>query len=842
MLSLVLTYTHSHSLTSSLKQHHHHVVLPTSVDNLIESICHKQNQLPPDSKLRQQLAAVGEQQALYILNVIADRPIRHSLSAFINHMLKQCQPLEFLTPSTPSQTLSPSPNPTRPHQPSLHAPAPNSSLQALGELEFRKAFLLLSYIGGKSLENVVSAEYIRSLKDLPMVAFEKTIWEDLGKNYIYHESDRQLYVDWDSGRTHVYQCYVSSDGNLRFKGPTLQNKQTHLHRTLGDDNVLLVKFAENESAKNLRTSAEEANGLYGKFGKEGIRVGLRLYRFFVFKDGGKEEKKKDPTSSSVKCYFVRMQSCSSADENAVYILSNKTVSEARTLFMHAHMLPSLDKYMARFSLILSKTLKLNIDLATVSVQTIQDVYCQDENGNIMYANERPRILTDGTGFISGDLALLCPNNVFKGRNLENKYIQEISNIVELEDMSKAMGETELKLSTHQPPLLIQCRLFHMGCAIKGTLLVNRKLPPRTIQVRPSMIKVATDLSLRNMQSINSMEVINTSNKPNRTYLSKTLIALLSYGGVPNEFFMDLLRSNLEDADHVYSNKHAALRSSIYSGEMDEYNAAGMVLCGIPLDEPFLQYHLSILAKEEKKRLRGGRLYMPDCFYLMGTVDPTGCLETNQVCIIHENGQMTGDVLVYRNPGLHFGDIHIMRARYVEELESYVGHSKYAIFFPCVGTRSVADEIAGGDFDGDLYWVSNHPQLLQYFRKGDPWMENSAPCNSVRLDSSVKRPSAFSAEELEEELFRLFLETRFQPSNAISVSADSWMALMDRLLTLKNDRTKENEKEHVKENILKLIDIYYEALDAPKKGGRKVSFVLFFGCYKLCLFVFYHLKY
>lgn len=52
-----------------------------------------------------------------------------------------------------------------------------------------------------------------------------------------------------------------------------------------------------------------------------------------------------------------------------------------------------------------------------------------------------------------------------------------------------------------------------------------------------------------------------SQKPNRTYLSKYLIALLSYGGVPNQFFMEVLQSNLEDADHVYSNKRTALRGS-----------------------------------------------------------------------------------------------------------------------------------------------------------------------------------------------------------------------------------------------------------------------------------------
>lgn len=52
------------------------------------------------------------------------------------------------------------------------------------------------------------------------------------------------------------------------------------------------------------------------------------------------------------------------------------------------------------------------------------------------------------------------------------------------------------------------------------------------------------------------------------------------------------------------------------------------------------------------------------------------------------------------------------------------------------------------------------QLLQYFKKSDPWME-SPPCNSVRLSSSVKKPSELLDVELEEELFRLYLETRFQ---------------------------------------------------------------------------------
>lgn len=59
----------------------------------------------------------------------------------------------------------------------------------------------------------------------------------------------------------------------------------------------------------------------------------------------------------------------------------------------------------------------------------------------------------------------------------------------------------------------------------------------------------------------------------------------------------------------------------------------MILSGIPLEEPFLQHRLSVLVKEERKGLRGGKLSVDDCFYLMGTADPTGKLEHDEVCII-----------------------------------------------------------------------------------------------------------------------------------------------------------------------------------------------------------------
>lgn len=70
-------------------------------------------------------------------------------------------------------------------------------------------------------------------------------------------------------------------------------------------------------------------------------------KWAVFKDGGKEEKRKSPTSSPVKCFFIRIHSDAKIDQNTSYVLCNKTISDARRLFMHAHTVSSVANYMAR---------------------------------------------------------------------------------------------------------------------------------------------------------------------------------------------------------------------------------------------------------------------------------------------------------------------------------------------------------------------------------------------------------------------------------------------------------------------------------------------------------------
>lgn len=827
--------------------------LPPAVEALLQKICSDQSQKPPDLAVRRRLAAIGEEAATEILRRIASRPIRRTLSGFIIHMLdrypaksvderspkncfdfrspistpgklqdiktpistatnkRQANLLRYYAPDTPGSSEGPSRRKAmRPlsfcgelrFDESANGMMISEQLLLLSQLEFRKLFLILSYIGRKKLEDVISpvaAMDILKLRNQPMTQFESYMWNAYGHES-FVGSERPKYLDWDSGRTYMYYCDVDQRGQCTFKGPLLDTTRTHLQRALGDENVLCVKFAsENECCAKIVAD-------------EGILVGMRRYRFFVYKED-KEKRKKSleetkKTPPCLKCYFVRFDSIGPHNDMS-YTFSTKTINEARSHFMHVHTTASMSKYIARFSLILSKTIKFPVNLAEVDVQDIEDIPCRDENGRVVFDEDgEPRIHTDGTGFISEDLALRCPKEFCSARLIRDGNFEQFHDFTELDERN-LQG---ISSWNREAPLLMQVRLFNNGRAVKGTLLINKQIGPGKIQVRPSMIKVEKDPRLFAASTFNSLEIVAISHKPRRSYLSKYLIALLSYGGVPEEYFLSIMESALEETKTIYTNRRAALKAAVKYGEMDyEFTTAKIISSGVPLNEPYVHSCLSRLANMEKNQIRRGKLPIANSYYLMGTADPTGMLNSDEVCIILENGHVTGKVLVYKSPGLHFGDIHIMTAKYVQELDHIVGNAKYAIFFSTKGPRSTANEIASSDFDGDMYWVSMNPQLLNYYKVSEPW------CPLYSMPKAVgRRPSEFTPNELEYELLRTFLEGK-KSGNNMALAADSWLACMDRFLTLGNSFTQ--EKVDLRRKMLHLIDLYYEALDAPKTGKK-----------------------
>lgn len=304
-----------------------------------------------------------------------------------------------------------------------------------------------------------------------------------------------------------------------------------------------------------------------------------------------------------------------------------------------------------------------------------------------------------------------------------------------------------------------------------------------------------------------------SAKPKRTLTSKLLIALLRYGGVKEEFFMELLENAIEGAKTAHCDYEDALNIAFVYADMEDSISARMILSGIPLEDAYLQSRLAIMAQQERKGIKQGKLPISDCFYLMGTTDPTGKLKANEVCVILENGPYCGNVLVYKHPGLHFGDIHVLTSRYIKDIQDAVGYSRYAILFPTSGPRSLADEMANSDFDGDMYWVSINEQLLKQFKPSKPW-----EWGQVNKPVQAEKKCLLDLDEplLERSLFHEFLKARFARSNALGTAADSWLVYMDRLLT---DGVDEDESNVLEKKIKKLVDLYYLALDAPKAGTK-----------------------
>lgn len=59
----------------------------------------------------------------------------------------------------------------------------------------------------------------------------------------------------------------------------MRTTKTLLHRTLGDENILIVKFEEQARGASPMISGDH-NAFYGKVAKEGILIGQRCFHFF----------------------------------------------------------------------------------------------------------------------------------------------------------------------------------------------------------------------------------------------------------------------------------------------------------------------------------------------------------------------------------------------------------------------------------------------------------------------------------------------------------------------------------------------------------------------------------
>lgn len=152
-----------------------------------------------------------------------------------------------------------------------------------------------------------------------------------------------------------------------------------------------------------------------------------------------------------------------------------------------------------------------------------------------------------------------------------------------------------------------------------------------------------------------------------------------------------------------------------------------------LKEPFFSSVLygKQLVNYQKLKKRT-RIYLEDSCTLIGTVDTTGVLGEGEVfvqirkdsfkqennsfeyakylqLVDQETQTLTGNVIVSRNPCTHPGDVRVLKAVDRPELK----HLTNIVVFSSKGERPECNKMAGGDLDGDVYFVSWDKNLINY---------------------------------------------------------------------------------------------------------------------------------
>ena len=167
----------------------------------------------------------------------------------------------------------------------------------------------------------------------------------------------------------------------------------------------------------------------------------------------------------------------------------------------------------------------NNDSTAIQVQMIEDVFIQSPLSNNQLDAKRC-CMTDGSGYISMDLALQLPNHVVQGQSIN-------------------YGNTN-----DNGCACFQVRLFCVNLGLfKGTLVVDQSLPEKTILVRPSMLKVPPTSRLHQEDGSQMttpyvfLDIVNTSRVPKSLFgqLNRHLVLLMHHNGVPEAMFSDIIR-------------------------------------------------------------------------------------------------------------------------------------------------------------------------------------------------------------------------------------------------------------------------------------------------------------
>jgi len=209
-------------------------------------------------------------------------------------------------------------------------------------------------------------------------------------------------------------------------------------------------------------------------------------------------------------------------------------------------------------------------------------------------------------------------------------------------------------------------------------------------------------------------------------LSKVVLLLLEHGGVPGDMFKRMMEVEVARWADVGVDHDSALQlaSSLKAEDVTSMLLAGVGMRRQPEGQLVFapDYHLRQLIQrlraDKMRKLSEMKLPLRLSYRVVGVPDWTGSVPEGCVVPVGEREVLLEqEVLVYRDPALHPDSVR--RARAIPPppaFKAFYGRVHAGLFFSTQGKESLAQTMATGDFDGDLYLVIADPQIVGTYKQ------------------------------------------------------------------------------------------------------------------------------
>jgi hypothetical protein len=241
----------------------------------------------------------------------------------------------------------------------------------------------------------------------------------------------------------------------------------------------------------------------------------------------------------------------------------------------------------------------------------------------------------------------------------------------------------------------------------------------------------------------TFEVVKSSSMPSTAGMNLAFLPILEDRGVPRERLERILSDRLDrDRAELLSILHdtIALRKWVHEqcSSGDNTSTSMQWQAGLPLpgsekvimlleagftlhDTPYLADKFKYLVNREfNNTMLNFNVRVGRSVNVIGIADPLGVLEPGEIHILFSQTLVDDaetfimldnvDVLVSRHPTLRPSDIQKVRATFKPELRHLVD----VVVFSSKGRFPLAGKLQGGDYDGDVFWVSWEPALTETF--------------------------------------------------------------------------------------------------------------------------------